>query len=130
MKKLILILLMCLPLLMGQTVHYANQVTVAWDPVSDTGVITYEVFVAPYPLPDPLDLGTLDPPVETAATEATVSFSIEGAYTVGVRTKKQVDTEILYSEVNWSFENGANTPDPFIVGYYVPPDAPLTLRIQ
>jgi hypothetical protein len=115
---------------MGQDIYYANQVTVAWDQVSDTGTISYEIFVAPYPLPDPLDLGTLDPPIETTALEATVSFSVEGSYTVGVRTKKSINGEILFSDINWSHQNGAATPNPFIVGYYIPPAAPLGLILQ
>ena len=127
--KVLIVLFLIAPFLIAQEVHYANQVTVAWDQVSDTGTISYEVFVAPYPLPDPLDLGTLDPPIETTALEATVSFSIEGSFTVGVRTKKSIDGEILYSDINWSFENGVNTPNPFIVGYYIPPAAVLNLRL-
>ena len=130
MKKVLLIILFCLPLLLGQEVYYANQVTVEWDPVSDSGAISYEVYVSPYPVVDPLDLGAHTLVLETTATEAVVTFQAEGKYAVGVRTKKSIAGEELFSEINWSHENGANTPNPFIVGYYTGPAAPVNLRVR
>ena len=114
---------------MGQEVYYANQVTVAWDPVIDSGAISYEVYISPYPVVDTLDPGAHTLVLETAATEAVVTFQAEGKYAVGVRTKKLIDGEELYSEINWSYENGAMTPNPFIVGYYTGPAAPVNLRL-
>lgn len=64
------------------------------------------------------------------ATKAMVTFRAEGKYAVGVRTKKVIDGEELLSEINWSSENGVNTPDPLIVGYYVGPAVPVNLRLR
>ena len=64
------------------------------------------------------------------ATDAVVSFQAEGRYAVGVRTKKSIDGEELYSEINWSAENGVNTPDPFIAEYYTGPAVPVRLRLR
>ncbi|MBA7582873.1 hypothetical protein ES708_24811 [subsurface metagenome] len=115
---------------MGQEVYYANQVTVEWDPVSDSGAISYEVYVSPYPVVNPLDPGAHTLVLETTATEAVVTFQTEGKYAVGVRTKRSIDGEALYSEINWSYKNGVNTPDPFIVGYYTGPAAPVNLKLR
>jgi hypothetical protein len=130
MKKMLLIILLCLPLFMGQEVYYSNQFTVAWDPVIDSGAISYEVHVSPYPVVDPLDPGAHTLVLETPATEAVVTFQAEGRYAIGVRTKKSIDGEELFSEINWSSENGVHTPNPFIVGYYVGPAAPVNLRLR
>ena len=130
MKKVLLIILFCLPLLMGQEVYYANQVTVEWDPVIDSGAISYQVYVSPYPVVNPLDPGAHTLVLETTEAEAVVTFQAEGKYTVGIRTKKSIDGEELFSEINWSYENGVNTPDPFIVGYYSDPAAPVNLRLR
>ncbi len=64
------------------------------------------------------------------ATEAVVTFQVVGKYTVGIRAKKSIYGEELFSEINWSSKNGVNTPDPFIVGYYVGPAVPVKLRLQ
>jgi hypothetical protein len=130
MKKWLLIILLCLPLLLGQTVQYTNQITIEWDAVTDTGAISYEVYFAPYPVADPQNVDTLTFVEETALLESTVTFATEGKYAVGVRTKKVIDGETLFSEVNWSYENGVNTPNPFIVGFFTPPVAPENLRSQ
>lgn len=130
MKKVLLIILFCLPPLMGQEVYYANQVTVEWDPVSDSGVFSYQVYVSPYLVVNPLDPGAHTLLFETTATEAVVTFQAEGKYAVGVRTKKSIDGEELFSDINWSYENGATTPNPFIVECYTGPAAPINLRLQ
>jgi hypothetical protein len=115
---------------MGQEVYYANQVTVALDPVSDSGAISYEVDVSPYPVLNPLDPGAHTLVLETTETVAVVTFQAEGKYAVGVRTKKSIDGEKLFSEINWSHENGVITPDPFIVGYYPGPAVTVDLRFR
>ncbi len=102
----------------------------AWDPVSDSGVISYQVYVSPYPVVGPLDPGAHFLVLETTETDAVVTVQAEGKYAVGIRTKKSIDGEELYSEINWSYENGVNTPDPFIVGYYIRPDAPVNLNAE
>ena len=101
-----------------------------WDPVPDSGAISYEIYVSPYPVVDPLDPGAHTLVLETPETEAVVTFPSEGKYAIGVRTKKSIDGEELYSEINWSHENGEMTPNPFIVGYYTGPAAPVNLRLR
>ena len=38
--------------------------------------------------------------------------------------------EELFSEINWSHENGVMAPTPSIVGYYTGPAAPVNLRVR
>lgn len=128
--KILIVLFLIAPFLIAQEVHYANQVTVAWDPVSDTGTITYEVFITPYPIVDPQNPGAHNLVGETAATDYTITFQTEGKYAVGIRTKKSIDGEIFYSDINWSDENGVYTPNPFILGYYIPPDVVTNFRME
>jgi len=116
--------------LLGQEVYYANQVTVEWDPVSDSGAISYEVYVSPYPVVKLLDPVAHTFVLETTETEAVVTFQAEGKYAVWVRTKKSIDVEELFSEIDWSHENGVMAPTPFIVGYYTDPAAPVNLRVR
>jgi hypothetical protein len=115
---------------MGQEVYYTNKVTVALDPVLDSGAYSYEVNVSPYPVLNPQDPGAHTLVLETTATEAVVTFQAEGKYAIGIRARKSIDGEELYFEINWSYENGALTPNPFIVGYYTGPDVPVNLRLQ
>jgi hypothetical protein len=117
-------------LLMGQEAYYANQVKVEWDPVTDSGAISYEVYVSPYPVVNPLDPGAQTLVLETTSTEAVVMLQAEGKYAIGYITKKSIDHEELFSEINWSHENGAMRLDPFIVGYYTSPAAPVNLRLR
>ena len=90
-----------------------------WDPVSDSGAISHRVYVSSYPVVNPLDPRTHNFMLKTTATKAVVTFQAEGKYAVGLRTKKSIDGEELYSEIYWSSENGMNTPDPFIVACYI-----------
>ena len=77
-----------------------------------------------------LDPGAHTLVLETTDTEAGITFPSEGKYAVGVRTKKSIDGQELFSEINWSYENGEMTPNPFIVGYYTSPAAPVNLRLR
>lgn len=127
MKKILLIFLLVLPLLLGQTVVRENPVSVAWDEVLPMGddTISYEVFVAPlgdYPAADSVgqtELLTMDVPLPG-----------EGDWVIGVRTVRTITSngEVLYSEINWSDVNGLATPDPFIARWYAAPAAPGNLR--
>ena len=122
-------LLSTLSLSIAQEVHYTNQITVAWDPVTlltdgspipAGDVITYEIFKG-----DEL-IG------ETAEIQYTVTFDQEGEYRVGVRTKRQVAStgDIIYSEINYSDQNGDSTPDPFVVRFIKPVQMAKNLRLQ
>jgi len=128
--RILIVLLLVAPLSLAQEVHYANQISVAWNPVVDSGAISYQVYISPYPVVDPLDPDAHMLVSETTSTQAVVTFSGEGKFAIGVRTKKEFEGETLYSDINWSFENGESTPNPFIVGRYLPPDAVLNLRVE
>jgi hypothetical protein len=129
MKRAILIavlIVLMLPFLLGQTVHYTNQATILWDPVTPLGgdTIEYEVF---------WDDGSGEVSLGlTNLTEYSITFTVEGTYKVGVRTVRTiVDTgDVYYSDINWSDVNGEWTPDPFVIRFHVPPDAPRGLRNQ
>ena len=130
MKKIALILLLCLPLLMAQTVVYVNSAVVTWNLSAGLAdgsaflpgdVITYEVVIA-----RPADkvhftlLGT------TALPPYTVTLPAEGDWVVGVRTIRVAGTERLLSEFLWS----DGTTSPFILRFYKGPAVPTNLRLQ
>jgi hypothetical protein len=126
MKKLIAIGILILVLFSAwaQDVIYTNQATVAWDAVAPLGgdTITYEVWISD---------GTTDTLMaETDLLEHTITFGVEGSWTIGVRTVRTITAtgERLYSEMNWSDVNGEATPNPFVIRFYLPPAAPLGLR--
>jgi hypothetical protein len=121
----------------AQTWHPSNQVTIAWDavaPLLATDTISYYVYVQFVPTGELL--GSIDTAnglayQEVDVLQATISFSAEGRYYLGVATKRTLeDGAITISQINWSNINGTSTPDPFGVVYYVPPDMPLNLRPQ
>ena len=119
----------------AQQVIPTNQITIVWnesDSVSTLpGTYSYEVFSMPE---------TLDRTVETnwvavgevSVLTSTVTFTVEGKHIVGVRTKRVLadGVTVLYSPVNWSDENGVNTPNPFVVFYGINPSEPPNLRYQ
>jgi hypothetical protein len=129
MKKILLIFLLVLPLLLGQTIVRDNPVSVAWDEVTPMGgdTISYEVFVAPVG-----DYQAAQSVGETDLLTMDVTIANEGDWVIGVRTVRSITSngEILYSEINWSDVNGLATPDPFIVRHYAVPAAPSNLRRQ
>lgn len=129
MKKLLLILLLCLPLLIGQTVIRDNPVSIAWDVVVPMGgdTISYEIFVAPLG-----DYASAQNVGQTDLLETEVTIASEGDWVIGVRTVRTITAngEILYSDINWSDIDGLSTPNPFIVRWYSVPDAPDNLRVQ
>lgn len=129
MKKIFLILLMVLPFLLGQAVVRENPVSIAWNPVAAMGgdAISYEVFIAPID-----DKAAAESIGLTDLTEMEISINVEGDWIVGVRTVRTIteSEEILYSEINWSDENGINTPDPFFIRNYIAPAAPINLRLN
>ncbi len=129
MRKILLIILICLPLLLGQTVVRQSSVDVAWDSIAlITGsTITYEVLRAPLS-----DKASLEIVGETALITYSVTFSLEGDWVIGVRTIRTIDSngERLLSDINWSDVDGLATPNPFFVRWYVAPDAPENLRVQ
>ena len=129
MKKILLIILMVLPLLLGQIVVRDNPVSVAWDAVASMGgdTIAYEIFIAPLG-----DYASAQSVGQTVLLDMDVTIASEGDWVIGVRTVRTitVNSEILYSDINWSDVDGLSTPNPFIVRWYAAPDAPNNLRMQ
>jgi hypothetical protein len=112
-----------------------NQMTIAWDavaPPEPDDIISYYVYVAYASTGE--QLGSIDTPhgkalQEVAVLQATVSFTAEGRYYLGVAAKRVVtDGTVIVSDVNWSNVNGTTTPNPFGAVYYAPANQPENLR--
>ena len=112
--------------------HTANQITVAWDAVTTVtapDVLKYGVWTKMLPNSDAVSLSEQD------TTAVTITFEAEGKYIIGVSTIRYVnqgtpEEQRLESEINWSDENGENTPNPFAASYYITPANPKNLRVQ
>ncbi len=127
MKKLFILGFIVLMVfsLSGQTVFYGQTHTVEWDahaPMFDS-VITYEIW---------LDDGTPAVIAETDLLIYTADLPAEGSYVLGVRTVRTIIStgEHFYSDINWGDVNGASTPNPFELRYYVNPVAVEGFRHQ
>lgn len=129
MKRLVIIFLMVLPLLLGQTIIKDNHVSIAWDPVisADNDIISYEIFIT-----QSGDYVAAQSIGQTELLEFDVEIPNEGNWIIGVRTVRTIieNNEVLYSEINWSDQNGEATPNPFIVRWYMVPAAPNNLRTK
>jgi len=130
MKKIALIVLFCLPLLLGQTVVYVNSAVVTWNLSAGLAdgsaflpgdVITYEVVIA-----RPADKIHITLLGATALPPYTVTLPEEGDWVVGVRTIRVAGSERILSEFLWS----DGTTNPFILRLYRGPAAPTNLRLQ
>lgn len=130
MKKLLLILSFCFPLLLGQTVVYTNSAVVTWDnattytdgiPFQPGDIISYEVVIT-----RPGNKANFTILGEVPAGPFTVTVPQEGDWLVGVRTVRVVGTERLISDFLWS----DGTPNPFVLRFYKGPGAPKNLRLQ
>jgi len=134
MKKLLIASLMSIFLMVSTvwaiTWHTANQITVAWDAVTTVtapDILKYGVYTKMLPGDATVFLGEQD------GLSAVITFEIEGKYIIGVTSVRYVDVgtpeeKRLESEINWSDENGENTPDPFGSSYYITPGPPKNLR--
>lgn len=132
---IVVLLMLAAVVAWSQQTIYTNQVTIEWDavaPIEPDDVIAYEIFRSPYPITvdrqDPLlheSLGQVSP------TNAVISFTVEGSYVLGVRTIRELQGgDIVFSEINWSDENGVATPVPFVIRYLRAISAPVGLRHQ
>lgn len=120
--------------------HIANQVTVAWDAVTDrsdgtplpTGDgIEYVVYTA-NELTDPDKQNIGDPVWTGTATEATLTMAVEGSFMVGVRAIRMVDgVNVGESDISWS-DNPAAVSDEgeFGLRYWLPPGIPGGIKSQ
>ena len=117
--------------------HTANQVTIAWDAydgvIQPGDQITYKVYSKQLPAGAELLLN------EVSTLGATITFTSEGRYIVGVQTVRGVDEngdgtfdpdteQVLESEINWSDTNGEFTPNPFGLRYFINPGKTKNLR--
>ena len=129
MKKILLIIVICLPLLLGQMIVRQSSVDIAWDSIAPIigSTIIYEILRAPLN-----DKASFEIVGETVLVTYLVMFSSEGDWVVGVRTVRTIDSnsERLLSSINWSDVDGLATPNPFIGRWYVAPDVPENLRVQ
>ena len=103
-----------------------SSMTLAWD-APDLGdipaeQISYEVVLAPYPTGDLALVATV------ATLEQAVTFASEGKYRLGVRARRDVDGEVLYSDYLWGDVEGS--PQPWYVVYYRLPPRILQLRVK
>ena len=140
MKKLFLILALTFAIILPAAAidwHTANQVTIAWDAyttdIQPGDKITYKVYSKKLPNGEEISLG------EFSELSATVTFTSEGRYIVGVSTVRGVDEDgngafdpateqTLESEINWSDTNGDYTPVPFGLRYFINPGQAKNLR--
>lgn len=109
----------------AQTWKTANQVTVGWDAVTTpTGTITYKV----YSRPEAGGTATLMTTAPT--TQATVTFTQEGRYYLGVSTVRTVGgVEVESSTISWSSDPSVTfQAQTFGVEYIIPAPAPVGLR--
>lgn len=110
----------------------ADQITVAWDPittVSTPDILKYGVYMKKLPNGEPVLIGEQDP------TTATLTFTEEGRYIIGISTVRYIDKDTadeikLESAINWSDINGDSTPNPFGSSYYITPEMPTNFRKQ
>jgi hypothetical protein len=131
MKKLfVLALFMVTVFACAQTqTIVGSTITVTWDaPALGTipvAQISYEVVVQPYPSGTQTLVGTI------ATLEQVVTFSVEGQYKLGIRTKRTVPgtpVTVLYSDYSWSDLEG--TPTPWYAAYYTLPPKVVRVRIK
>jgi len=104
-----------------------STITVAWDaPALGTipvAQISYELVMQPYPTGAQVLLATV------TDLEEPITFSAEGAYKIGVRTKRTVpDGTVLYSAYSWGDVEG--TPAPWYAAFYASPAKVLRVRIK
>jgi hypothetical protein len=137
MKKLLLILVVLLmsSVVVAQEIEWvvANQATVQWDEVTtlesgnpiSSGIITYEVFIvkAEQDKSEGISLGV------TSELNFLITFTEEGSYLWGVRTLRQVNSDIMRSVISWSDDGPSNLSGiPEGVKFFELPAAPKGQR--
>ena len=104
-----------------------STITVTWDAPSlgtiPAAEMSYEVWMQPYPSGTSVLVGTV------TAIEQAITFSAEGPYRIGVRSKRTtVDGTVLYSDYLWSDAGGA--PQPWYAAYWKSPARVERVRIK
>jgi hypothetical protein len=140
MKKLLIALILCFTLLSLSSIgacevwYTANQKTFSWEavtkledgsPIPSGSTIKYQPYIK-------LSTATEGTAYQGEITELskTITFTVEGAYYLGVKTIRYVGTEkVSESAISWS-----NDPlvcfggVPFGVNYYQSPKKPMNLK--
>ena len=137
MKRiLVLMFVLLLPYCaFAQQVIPTNQITILWNESDSVttlpGTYSYQVYTIPETA-DRADEANWVARGEVTELTQTITFTVEGKHIIGVRTKRLLDDGVteLFSPVNWSDENGVNTPDPFVVFFGTNPNEPTNLRYQ
>lgn len=113
---------------LGQDWHTANQVTLAWDavtemqngdPIPATDKVKYKVYIKNASTGGPgVELG------EVTALEYTITLNTEGSYFLGAKALRYSSADLLLSEsiICWSdVPECAADGKPFGVRYWLPP---------
>jgi len=130
LKRILLVLLtvlVCLNAGCQTKTIVGSTITVQWDaPALGTipvAQISYELVLQPYPAGTQVLLATV------GTLEEPVTFSVEGNYKIGIRTKRTTpDGTLLYSAYSWSDVEGS--PAPWYAAYYATPPKVLRVRIK
>lgn len=134
MKRLITAVLimgiLLIPILaMGATVFKStNAITIAWDPVTVPAgsTVQYQLYTRTDPAGTAVASGN---PV--TATQATVTFTVEGLYDIGVIAQRLVSGAVVSESSSISWSNDplvAQGGAAFGAQYYNPPPAAANLR--
>ena len=109
--------------MLGILTYSQQSYTIAWNPVVMEGTITYQVFLKKDDIETYIG--------ETNLCEYTIDMSQyeEGLHVIGVRAKREYLGFISFSDINWSNENGEETPNPFVLEYYQAVPVPINLRL-
>lgn len=116
----------------AQTTYYANQITITWDAPTtyENGDllpvdldIYYDVYIR--------EKGELQIYLgETIGITYLITFPNPNKYyDIGVLAKYQLDNTWFYSIVNWSIDDTLNM-EAWDVGFFVPANSPINLRIE
>jgi hypothetical protein len=129
MKRVLLVLVAVLAGLAAECqtkTIVGSTITVTWDaPALGTippAEIAYEVFSQPRPSGTVVLVGTV------SIVEQVITFTVEGPYRIGVRTKRTApDATVLYSDYFWSDVDGTT---PWYAVYYASPAKVQRVRIK
>lgn len=104
-----------------------NSITISWDPVTVPAGSTaqYQIYTRADPSGTPVESGN---PITT--TQATVTFTVEGQYDIGVKVQRLVAGAVVSdSTISWSNDPlVAQGGAAFGAQYYNPPPAATNLR--
>ena len=121
---IILLIALCIPdIAFAQEWHPTNQVTIAWEGAANaTG---YKVYTKSVDGTNVVEVGM------TALLNYTITFIEEGRYFLGVKSIRNIDGELLTSDIAWSDSAEAcQNSETFGAVYYEPPEAVTNLRIE